>query len=63
MKIHITGAEFDESESTYKIRYHDQIVAETTDRWRAIATCLSKDTLDQLLKNKQSEALYNNSSI
>lgn len=62
MKIYITGAELEEFGNLYKIRYHDEIIAETTDRWNAIVTCLNKETLESLLQLKQSQGVYNNSS-
>lgn len=60
MKIHITGAEIEKFGDLYKIHYHDEIIAETTDRWRAIMMSLNKDALERLFKVKH-EAMYNNS--
>lgn len=53
MKILITGAEFDWSNNAYKIKYENEIIAETTDRWAAMMTCLSKEKLEELLKLKK----------
>lgn len=53
MKILITGAEFDWSNNAYKIKYENEIIAETTDRWAAMMMCLSKEKLEELLKLKK----------
>lgn len=62
MKILITGAEFDWRNDTYEIKYENVIVAETKDRWNAIMMCLSKEKLEELLHDKASRGMYNNSS-
>ena len=53
MKILITGAEFDWFNNAYRIKYENEIIAETTDRWAAMTTCLSKEKLEKLLKLKK----------
>lgn len=53
MKILITGAEFDWFNNAYRIKYENEIIAETTDRWAAMMTCLSKEKLEELLKLKK----------
>ena len=61
MKMYITGAEFEYSDNVYKIKYKDEIVKETKDRWNALTTCLSVQQLDALLEKKL-KTVYNNSS-
>lgn len=61
MKIYITGAEFNYSSGVYEIKYKDEIIAKTRDRWAALTTCLSIDKLESLLRTKASGGMYNNS--
>lgn len=62
MKIYITGAEFVYSSGLYEIRYKDEIIDKTKDRWNALTTCLSIQKLEELLAKKASGGMYNNSS-
>ena len=54
MKMYITGAEFEYSDNVYKIKYKDEIIEETKDRWHAIAVCLNYRKLNDLLEQKHS---------
>ena len=59
MKIHITGAEIENVDGTYHIRYKDEVVAEVRDRWECIAKCLNRHQLEDMLKHKKTENMYN----